>query len=183
MPCCRQNAYALYKNYEIDDDTFAQMLIENEKKLAKQRVLKILATANKTKKEIILKLRERKFSKDAIDYAIKFVDEYNFGNEENIAQNLVEGTYSRKKYSKRAMVSKLRQKGIDNFIIENTVSLIDYDTEYKNALYFAEKKIRSISDEDIHKVKRKLISALSYRGFSYDIIQKVTKEVLKSYQN
>jgi len=75
------------------------MLIENEKKLAKQRVLKILATANKTKKEIILKLRERKFSKDAIDYAIKFVDEYNFVNEENIAQNLVEGSYSRRKYS------------------------------------------------------------------------------------
>ena len=45
-------SYALYKNYEIDDDTFAQMLIENEKKLAKQRVLKILATANKTKKEM-----------------------------------------------------------------------------------------------------------------------------------
>ena len=169
-------SYALYKNYEIDDDTFAQMLIENEKKLAKQRVLKILATA-------ILKLRERKFSKDAIDYAIKFVDEYNFVNEENIAQNLVEGSYSRKKYSKRAMVSKLRQKGIESSIIENTVSLIDDDTEYKNALYFAEKKIRSISDEDIYKVKRKLISALSYRGFSYDIIQKVTKEVLKSYQN
>ena len=176
-------SYALYKNYEIDDDTFAQMLIENEKKLAKQRVLKILATANKTKKEIILKLRERKFSKDAIDSAIKFVDEYNFVNEENIAQNLVEGSYSRKKYSKRAMVSKLRQKGIESSIIENTVSLIDDDTEYKNALYFAEKKIHSISDEDIYKVKRKLISALSYRGFSYDIIQKVTKEVLKSYQN
>ena len=174
-------SYGLLSKKEMDEKEFEDMLVENEKKLAKQKALKTLSMANKTKKELILKLKQSKFSTEAIDYAMTFVDRYDFIDEENIAKTLVEGKYSKKRYSKRAMMSKLRQKGISSDVIGDSVKDIGDDEEFENAMYFAQKKLRTIRDDDKYKVRNKLMSALSYRGFSYDIIKKVSENILKDF--
>lgn len=172
--------YKLYSRDEIDDEEFEQMLIDNQNKLAKQQAFKILASSSKTKKELILKLKQKKFSKEAIDYSMSFVDEYKFIDEEDIAEKLVEGSYKRKKYSKRMIASQLRQKGIDSEIIQNSISDIDDDEEFENAMHFAQKKYKSISNKDKETIKRKIGSALTYRGFNYSIIKRVIEEILES---
>lgn len=172
--------YKLYSRDEIDDEEFEQMLIDNQNKLAKQQAFKILASSSKTKKELILKLKQKKFSQEAIDYAMSFVDEYKFIDEEDIAEKLVEGSYKRKKYSKRMIASQLRQKGIDSEIIQNSISDIDDDEEFENAMHFAQKKYKSISNKDKETIKRKIGSALTYRGFNYSIIKRVIEEILES---
>jgi len=174
-------SYGLLSKKEMDEKEFEDMLVENEKKLAKQKALKTLSMANKTKKELILKLKQSKFSTEAIDYAMTFVDKYDFIDEENIAKTLVEGKYSKKRYSKRAMMSKLRQKGISSDVIGDSVKDIGDDEEFENAMYFAQKKLRTIRDDDKYKVRNKLMSALSYRGFSYDIIKRVSEDLLKNF--
>ena len=116
-------SYGLLSKKEMDEKEFEDMLAENEKKLAKQKALKTLSMANKTKKELILKLKQSKFSTEAIDYAMTFVDRYDF----------------------------------------------------------IEKKLRTIRDDDKYKVRNKLMSALSYRGFSYDIIRRVSEHLLKDF--
>ena len=174
-------SYKLLSKKEMDEKEFEEMMSENEKKLAKQKALKTLSMANKTKKELILKLKQSKFSTEAIDYAMTFVDRYDFIDEENIAKTLVEGKYSKKRYSKRAMMSKLRQKGISSDVIGDSVKDIGDDEEFENAMYFAQKKLRTIRDDDKYKVRNKLMSALSYRGFSYDIIRRVSEDLLKNF--
>ena len=174
-------SYGLLSKKEMDEKEFEEMMSENEKKLAKQKALKTLSMANKTKKELILKLKQSKFSTEAIDYAMTFVDRYDFIDEENIAKTLVEGKYSKKRYSKRAMMSKLRQKGISSDVIGDSVKDIGDDEEFENAMYFAQKKLRTIRDDDKYKVRNKLMSALSYRGFSYDIIKRVSENILKDF--
>lgn len=173
--------YKLLSKKEMDENEFEEMMLENEKKLAKQKALKTLSMANKTKKELVLKLKQSKFSAEAIDYAMTFVDKYDFIDEENIAKTLVEGKYSKKRYSKRAMMSKLRQKGISSDVIGDSVKDIGDDEEFENAMYFAQKKLRTIKDDDKYKVRNKLMSALSYRGFSYDIIKRVSENILKDF--
>ena len=174
-------SYKLLSKKEMDEKEFEEMMSENEKKLAKQKALKTLSMANKTKKELVLKLKQSKFSTEAIDYAMTFVDKYDFIDEENIAKTLVEGKYSKKRYSKRAMMSKLRQKGISSDVIGDSVKDIGDDEEFENAMYFAQKKLRTIRDDDKYKVRNKLMSALSYRGFSYDIIKRVSENILKDF--
>lgn len=174
-------SYKLLSKKEMDENEFEEMMLENEKKLAKQKALKTLSMANKTKKELVLKLKQSKFSTEAIDYAMTFVDKYDFIDEENIAKTLVEGKYSKKRYSKRAMMSKLRQKGISSDVIGDSVKDIGDDEEFENAMYFAQKKLRTIRDDDKYKVRNKLMSALSYRGFSYDIIKRVSEDLLKNF--
>lgn len=174
-------SYKLLLKKEMDENEFEEMMLENEKKLAKQKALKTLSMANKTKKELVLKLKQSKFSTEAIDYAMTFVDKYDFIDEENIAKTLIEGKYSKKRYSKRAMMSKLRQKGISSDVIGDSVKDIGDDEEFENAMYFAQKKLRTIRDDDKYKVRNKLMSALSYRGFSYDIIKRVSEDLLKNF--
>lgn len=171
-------SYSLYSIREIDEKKFEEMLIENQKKLAKQQALKILSSSSKTRKELIIKLRQKKFTQNAIDYAMSFVDNYEFINEEDMAEKLVSGAYKRKKYSKRKIQNELRQKGIDYEVINELVSDIDDDEEYENAMHFAQKKYKSISTKDNKTIKRRLISALSYRGFNYDIIRKVIDKII-----
>ncbi|EHL14605.1 hypothetical protein HMPREF9630_01054 [Peptoanaerobacter stomatis] len=171
-------SYSLYSIREIDEKKFEEMLIENQKKLAKQQALKILSSSSKTRKELIIKLRQKKFTQDAVDYAMSFVDNYEFINEEDMAEKLVSGAYKRKKYSKRKIQNELRQKGIDYEVINELTSDIDDDEEYENAMHFAQKKYKSISAKDNETIKRRLISALSYRGFNYDIIRKVIDKII-----
>ena len=171
--------YGLLKTKQIEDDVFEKMLAENEKKIARQKALKILSMASKTKKEIYQKLKQRGFSEESIKYAMDFIEENNFINEEDIATMLVDGSYSKKKYSKRTITSKLRQKGISSDVINRATQDMDDEEEYQNALYFAKKKMKSIKETDKYKIRNKLGSALSYRGFDYDTINKVTQELLQ----
>ncbi|MGP1410455.1 MAG: regulatory protein RecX [Peptoanaerobacter stomatis] len=171
-------SYSLYSIREVDEETFEEMLLENQKKLAKQQALRILSSSSKTRKELINRLRQKKFTQDAVDYAMNFVDKYEFINEEDMAEKLVSGAYKRKKYSKRKIQNELRQKGIDYEVINELVSDIDDDEEYENAMHFAQKKYKSISTKDNETIKRRLISALSYRGFNYDIIRKVIDKII-----
>lgn len=171
--------YGLLKTKQIEDDVFEKMLAENENKIARQKALKILSMASKTKKEIYQKLKQRGFSEESIKYAMDFIEENNFINEEDIATMLVDGSYSKKKYSKRTITSKLRQKGISSDVINRATQDMDDEEEYQNALYFAKKKMKSIKETDKYKIRNKLGSALSYRGFDYDIINKVTQELLQ----
>lgn len=56
-------SYSLYSIREIDEKKFEEMLIENQKKLAKQQALKILSSSSKTRKELIIKLRQKNLHK------------------------------------------------------------------------------------------------------------------------
>ena len=172
--------YKLHSKSHIEDEEFEELLEKNQKKLSKQYALKTLAKSSKTKKELISKLKQKRFSNTAIDYAMSFIDEYDFIDEENIAQNLVENKYKNKKYSKRKIQNELRQKGIDYEIINELTGDIDDEEEYENAMYFAKKKLRTISTKDKDSIKRRLGSALNYRGFNYSIIRKVIDEIINS---
>ena len=51
--------------------------------------------------------------------------------------------------------------------------------DYENALSLAQKKLRTIKDDDKNKIRLKLNQFLLGRGFKYDIISKVINELIK----
>ena len=68
-------------------------------------------------------------------------------------------------------------KGIDDDIIE-TVLVEDKDDEYERALEIATKKHSSYKDDDRNKIYRKLGGFLQRKGYSFDIVSKILKELL-----
>lgn len=170
----------IYKLDEIDSEELSKVLLENENLLAKDYALKSLGYSAKTLTELRRKLFEKRFSKDSIEFALDFVKEKNLINEELVAKSLMEGKFRKNKYSKRNIQNTLRQKGISSEIISDLTSDIDSDEELEKALFYAEKKLRSLRNADTEEIKRKLRSTLSYRGFDYEIINKAIRKTLKN---
>ena len=56
---------------------------------------------------------------------------------------------------------------------------LEYDEEFDNALKMGIKKLELLSnEEDNFKKKQKIINYLTYRGFGFDVINDVLKEIL-----
>jgi regulatory protein len=106
----------------------------------------------------------KKFEQTDIDYAINWLIEYNYVNDERLAINLIEFYNGQK--GEQWFKMKLSQKGIDQEIIKKLLSelKIEPNAEIKDRL--AQKlKIDSWQNLDI-KQKNKIIYFLSSRGFS-----------------
>ena len=71
------------------------------------------------------------------------------------------------------------QKGISKSVFEDFLDEFEYEEEFDNALKMGIKKLNLLSnEEDIFKKKQKLINYLAYRGFSFDVINDVLREIL-----
>ena len=72
------------------------------------------------------------------------------------------------------------RKGISKDIIEEKISDIDKNAEKDVARKLAEKKIGIIkkSENDIYKISGKLYRFLISKGYTYDIVKEVVKDVM-----
>lgn len=166
------------KNKIISKEELDEFFEVNNKALCLNNAFRILSYSPKTAKEVKVKLKEKNHSQEDIDYAIKYLEERNYFNDELIAQNILQSQLKGKRKSKRAIKNKLIAKGIDRKIIEDVTLGIDDSEEFDNAMYFARRKLKSLErEEDERKKIRKLTSALSYRQFDYEVINKVIRQL------
>ena len=64
-------------------------------------------------------------------------------------------------------------------MFEDFLDEFEYEEEFDNALKMGIKKLNLLSnEEDVFKKKQKLINYLAYRGFSFDVINDVLREIL-----
>ena len=77
------------------------------------------------------------------------------------------------------------KKGIDNELITQVLNeSIDEQDEFNNALVIAEKKINSLKPKsDGVAQKRKIISFLNTRGYSYEIAVRVYNELIEEEED
>jgi len=98
----------------------------------------------------------------------------NFVNDERFAEFKIENYLNAGK-SKRYIEQKLKQKGVDDKIVEEILSTADY-SEYDTALNFARKKKIACfrPDEENRSANRqKDLAALIRAGFDYDVAKEV----------
>ncbi len=98
-----------------------------------------------------------------------------FVNDHEFATWWVEQRQTFRNKSKLVIAYELRQKGIDVKIISEALSQID---EAETVRHIAQKKIRSMENENRVKARWKLGEFLKRRGFSWGTIQAVVDELL-----
>lgn len=81
---------------------------------------------------------------------------------------------------KNLLIKELKSKGVSEEVIEWAFGEFEgtYD-EYEIASALARRKIRSFRGLEEEKAKKRLLDFLSRRGFSYNIIWRVLKEIYK----
>ncbi len=158
-----------------------KILMEKEMYLkAKNKALSILSKASQSENTLRYKLSRYEFDEITINQVIDFLKEYNFLNDMQLAQNIAKDKININKYGKNKIKETLYKKGIEQKTIHDVLEKeISPDVEFENAVALGRKKLEKIKYEDKNKIYRKLSQHLSYKGFSFDIIKKVMRALLK----
>lgn len=168
----------LTKDMEVDEEFLNDIIKTEEKNKAINTACNYLGFKPRTEKEVRTKLKDKGFDEDIINNTIEFLYKYDYLNDYNYGKLLINDKKTFKKAGKGLLKQELYKKGINKDIIEELVEeSYDYDEEYSMAYEVALKKYKLIKNEDKNAIYRKLSSLLARKGYSFDIINKVIKEV------
>ena len=108
---------------------------------------------------------------------LQYLKENNFFNEERFANAFARGKSTIKKWGRKKIVLELQAKNIDAQKISQSLLQIDeglYVLKLEDILI---KKIKTIKETDVFKKKQKLIQFALQKGYEYEIINEVLKEI------
>jgi regulatory protein len=164
--------YDLYVGKDITGKELIEIKNENTFRQGLKKAFSLLETRMNSEIELERKLR-RKFDFTATKKVIKRLKELGYINDEVFAENWVKDRgRTRGQFMLR---SELRQKGVDNNIIEAAIEGRDLDEVVRNATELVTKKKWDVEDK---WKKRKLVTNyLSRRGYNYNVIEKVIKNL------
>lgn len=177
--------YNIFEKYKVSVDMdFSENEIQEMKyfsdiERAKSRAINYISGKLKTKYEVRLKLKEKDFTEDIIDEVIDILEKEEYLNDRLYCEVFIEDKKQLNGYGKNKIKSLLIQKGISKSVFEDFLDEFEYEEEFDNALKMGIKKLNLLSNEDdVFKKKQKLINYLAYRGFSFDVINDVLREIL-----
>lgn len=177
--------YNIFEKYKVSVDMdFSENEIQEMKyfsdiERAKSRAINYISGKLKTKYEVRLKLKEKDFTEDIIDEVIDILEKEEYLNDRLYCEVFIEDKKQLNGYGKNKIKSLLIQKGISKSVFEDFLDEFEYEEEFDNALKMGIKKLNLLSnEEDIFKKKQKLLNYLAYRGFSFDVINDVLREIL-----
>jgi regulatory protein len=170
----------LKKNEDISDDRFSLLIKENRLFHIKQRALRYLGRRLHSTSELSTKLKQKGYEKELIENVVNDLSRSGYLNDFDFTKEFTKEKSKTKLWGKNKIKSELMKKGIAADIITNVLNEnFSEDNEYENAMVVAQKKVRSLKPKsEVIELKRKVISFLSARGYSYEIARMVCDELI-----
>ena len=165
---------------EVEEQDIINLINESSRSFCKNDAFNNLSRYVKTEQELKDYLYNKGYHKDAVDYALSAVKEYNLIDDEKYADSY----YKLHKDSKSCMQIKqaLLNKGIKDNIVDK-VCIFDKDEEIVLARKLVEKLERvedgKITYKNLVRLKRQLLQ----RGITYDVISIVTSDYDVVYED
>lgn len=172
--------YNIKKGNIVNVDELKEIMEEDNFIKCKSSVLRTIEKTYKTEKEIIDKLKDKGFEEKTIKRTLEFLKEYNFLNDKKYTEMFVKDKI--KAQGRNKIKFTLMKKGVCEQLIKDKINNIDKDEEFNGALTLAQKKYNLLvkREEDKFKISQKLYRFLAGKGYGYDCINKVIKQVLNS---
>lgn len=173
--------HSLKKGMEIDKESLESLLHDEMYMKAKNKALSVLSKSDQSEKKLREKLLND-YDENIVEEVIEFLKGYKLINDNLLAEKIVHDNMNLSKFGKNKIKQNLYNKGIAASDIQDAISQIDPDEEYENAKYLAEKRLKRLKGEDKNKINQKIYQHLAYKGFNYDIIKRVLRELLNFYE-
>lgn len=172
-----QYKYDLNEGMNIDKEYIDTVLMEEEQSKANNCALRFLAYRQRSEKEIIDKLKKKGFEDKFIENTLVYLKHYGLVDDIEFAKSFMKDKINLNKYGPQRIKYELYRKGISQEIIEGVLE--EDEDEYSRALKLAKKKMSSYKNDDRNAIYRKLGGFLQRKGYSYDSISKILKELVK----
>lgn len=172
------NELNLSKGKVLSEEEYNKLRDFNDYNLNFSKALNFISYRIRSKKEVYDKLRKDNVSKEHIDKIISKLEEDGYIDDYRFTKAFFELKTEINKWSNRKIEYELINKGIDKNIIDK-FSFNFKELEFKNAKDLVEKKLPQWENKfEGFKLKNKIYTFLSSRGFDYSIIERVIGELL-----
>ena len=165
----------LYERKELSEDEICNIREEINVRLAKQRSIRLLTFRDRSECELKENLKKQGFDNDVADEAVLQLKAMGYVNDRLYAHKFISDRLKLKPKSKKALFYELQKKGIDTNLINEVLEDFELD-ESLFAFRIAKKKYGKYNAND-PQIQRKIVSYLFHRGFTYDIISDVLKQM------
>jgi|LFRM01.2.fsa_nt_gb regulatory protein len=165
-------------NQELEESFIENILKAEEQSKVTNAALNLISYRQRSIKEIYEKLKGKGYDEDFINKSIEYCKEQNYLNDHQFAESFIRDKQNLNKFGSTRIRYELIKKGVSKDIIEETLNF-DKDEEYNVALTLAQKKINSYKGQERNSIYRKLGGFLQRKGYPYDIVTKVLKELLE----
>ena len=141
----------------------------------KQYALKLLSYKGRSEREMEERLRKKGASDDSIVLTMQYLRDSGLLNDLSLAESLKREALTHRMLSQAGARNFILRRGIPKTIVDALFSG-DEDTDFENALRFADKKLRLLERYPPVTAKRRLYNLLLRRGYSVGTIMKVIKD-------
>ena len=168
--------FKIHNEMIIDDELYTHLLNISKFTEAFEISLNFLSYKLRTEKEIITKLKSKKFSTEIIDEVITKLKNLDLLDDYNYAKIFINDKINLTNYSKRRIINDLYQKGIDKRIYEDYLEeVFGYNMELDKATQIVETKINIWKEKhEGYDLKNKIVTFLLQKGFSYDVAKQIS---------
>ena len=157
----------LEKGEDLTEQKIKEILIQKSENEAKNVALRFLSFRRRTEKEVKDKLKKKDFEERTIKSTIDKLKEYDLINDSEFATAWVKERLAYKPRGKRLLKQELWKKGIKKDIIDQVTEELCQD-EDKSALELLEKIKKRYKNLEPQVARRRMLSLLLRRGFSYE---------------
>jgi len=150
--------------------------VEDELKKAKNIAFRLLKYRDRSEKEIVNRLKKKKVSREVIEKVIAELKSLSLLDDRKFAKSWIQERI-RKGYGLLKIKVELKEKGIDQDLLKDLLQDINKDAWVLPQIReLVQKRIKKYNKIDLN-VKRKILSYLVRRGFPYEKVIRVLKEL------
>lgn len=171
-------ALKLHRGQDLSDKDIARLQVLDSIEVAHERALKFLSYRPRSVEEVRRKLRQTDIDETTIEAVIERLERSGLLDDEMFARFWVENREQFSPRGTRALRYELRQKGVPDEIIQETIADLDEgDTAYHAAL----KRLGRYAQADEQTFRKRLGDYLIRRGFAYHTVRDVLDRLWIEY--
>jgi len=159
----------------IDDKKIDELKSQDEYEKAFQKAVQYLSYRPRTEQEVRKKLTDQEFPEELINAVLERLNKLDLVCDENYARFWIENRSEFRPRSHRLLSLELIRKGVSSETIDE--ALEDAEDEESLAYKAAMKYVHRLEGLDWNDFRKKLSGFLGRRGFAYNIIAPVVRQV------
>lgn len=168
-------AASLRRGDSLSDEEIEELQMQDSVQTAYDRTLQYLAYRPRSTGEVRRYLREKRVPEQAHEHILERLSSAGLLDDLAFVQYWVENRETFRPRGRRLLRQELRQKGIGNELIAETLREVD---EEKSAGRAALKQGRRYAHLDDEFFRQKMYSFLRRRGFAYEVIRETISRLL-----
>jgi len=171
----------LKEGLDIDRQWLDEVVRKEEQSRAQNYALNLLSYRARSEREIMERMQQKGYESSVIEDTIAYLKEQGYLDDYAFAEMFIRDKSELNKYGQNRIKTELYKKGVAREVINGLIEeMIDSNSEYEKAKELAEKKIKSYQQDSKQAQYRKLNGFLIRKGYPYDVVSRVVKELVSN---